>query len=113
MIIEEIIVNWLNKKLEVKAFVEEPQKPPSSYVLVQKTNNILNNYINRSVITIQSYAESKYKSAVLNEKVKNAMFEVIEIQEITRCKLNNDYDYTDSETKRYRYQAVFDITYYQ
>lgn len=112
MIIEKIIINWLNENLDVKAFAEEPQNPPSSYVLIQKTSNVLNNYVNRSVIVIQSYAESKYKSAMLNEKVKNAMFEIIKLQEITHCKLNNDYDYTDSETKRYRYQAVFDITYY-
>ena len=27
--------------------------------------------------------------------------------------LNSDYNFTDTETKEYRYQAVFDINYYQ
>ena len=30
---------------------------------------------------------------------------------VFRCELNGDYNFTDTETKRYRYQAVFDLTY--
>jgi hypothetical protein len=54
-----------------------------------------------------------YKTAVLNEMVKKAMEDIIEIDAVSRCELNTDYNYTDTETKRYRYQAVFDIVYHR
>ena len=30
---------------------------------------------------------------------------------ISSVKLNTDYDFTDEETKEYRYQAVYDLVY--
>ena len=32
-------------------------------------------------------------------------------EDVGRAVLNSDYVYTDTATKRYRYQAVYDITY--
>ena len=48
----------------------------------------------------------------INEEVKAAMDEIIVLPEISRSKLNSDYNFTDTEKKRYRYQAVYDITHY-
>ena len=31
---------------------------------------------------------------------------------VSRAALNTDYNYTDTVTKRYRYQAVYDFIYY-
>lgn len=53
-----------------------------------------------------------YKAAELNEEVKKVVAEMIELDSIARVQLNSDYNFTDTETKRYRYQAVFDINYY-
>lgn len=41
------------------------------------------------------------------------MEKALNLDEIASVKLDNDYNFTDTETKEYRYQAVFDITYYQ
>ena len=50
----------------------------------------------------------------LNEKVKEAMDELPwELDSVTRSKLNSDYNFTDTATRKYRYQAVYDITYYK
>ena len=51
-------------------------------------------------------------AAVLNDKVKKAMDKMIELPEISSCKLNSDYNFTDTETKRYRYQAVYNIVFF-
>ena len=48
-----------------------------------------------------------------NEKVKAAMKRIIEQDEISRSTLNSDYNFTDVITKKYRYQAVYDLKYYQ
>ena len=53
-----------------------------------------------------------YEAAVLNEAVKETVEGMIELDEISKIKLNSDYNYTDTTTKEYRYQAVFDMNHY-
>ena len=52
-----------------------------------------------------------YNAAKLNEEVKDAMEKIIEYTEISKCSLNSDYNFTDTKTKSYRYQAVFDLVF--
>ncbi|MBM6914412.1 hypothetical protein H6B33_03215 [Gemmiger formicilis] len=59
-----------------------------------------------------AYGTSLLEAARLNEQVKQAMESLDERDEIAAVKLNTDYPYPDTRTKRYRYQAVFDITHY-
>lgn len=110
--IEKFVADFLNKELTVPAWLEEPEKPPKEYVLIEKTGSSEDNYISSAVIAVQSYGRSLYEAARLNQEVKTAMRDLVQSPEICRCKLNSDYNFTDTQTKRYRYQAVFDITYY-
>lgn len=110
--IEKILLDFLSSKIKVPVFMEEPEKPPKSYVLIEKIGSSNENMINNATFTVQSYGGSLYESAVLNNKIKNEMFYFSDLPEICRCKLNSDYNYTDTATHRHRYQAVFDITYY-
>ena len=110
--IEKIICDYLNKELKVPAYMEEQKNKPKSYVLIMKTGSGRSNHIMSATIAIQSYAGSLYEAAVLNETVKEAMLNIISLGEVSSCKLNSDYDFTDPETKRYRYQAVFDLVHY-
>ena len=48
----------------------------------------------------------------LNEETKIAVDSLIELDEIASVKLNTDYNFTDTTTKKYRYQAVYDIKHY-
>ena len=79
---------------------------------LKNTLNVPVTFTNTATFFIQSYSSSKYKASLLNEKVKDAMYDLIELDEITSLHLNSDYDYTDTTTKKYRYQAVFDIGYF-
>ena len=40
------------------------------------------------------------------------MAAITERPEVGSCELNSDYNYTDGTKKEYRYQAVFDLVYY-
>ena len=53
-----------------------------------------------------------YGAAALNEEVKKAVDSLIELNEIASVTLNTDYNFTDTTTKQYRYQAVYDIKHY-
>lgn len=110
--IETTILNYLESNLTVPAYMEEPEDPPETYVLIEKMGSSEDNHIKSATFIVQSYADSLYKAAALNEVVKNLMRASITQDAISRCKLNSDYNFTDTKTKRYRYQAVFDITYY-
>ena len=110
--IELVIKKYLDGHLSVPSFLERPEIVPDSYVLFEKTGSSKSNYLPASTFAFQSYAPSMYEAAVLNEKVKEAVEGMIVLDEISKISLNSDYNYTDTTTKEYRYQAVFDINHY-
>lgn len=112
MTIEKIIREYLKLKLKMPVYLEEPIDKPAEYLLIMKTGSSRRNLIPSAMITVRSYSTSLSKAIDLNELVKATMFEAIEVSDITKVELNSDYNFTDTETKRYRYQAVFDVTHY-
>ena len=110
--IEIIILNHLAAALDVDVFMEQPQVKPDEYVVAEKTSSGRSNTLNRSTFALQSYSTSMHGAAALNELTKTAVDSLIELDEITSVKLNSDYNFTDTQTKQYRYQAVYDINHY-
>lgn len=110
--IEKILLDYLTTQLSVPVYMEEPIDKPSSYVLIEKAGSGRENMIDSAFVNILSYADSLYNAAVLNELVKTAMYNSVTLDAIGSCKLNTDYNNTDTTTKRYRYCAVFDIVHY-
>lgn len=110
--IEIITLNYLNDKLSVSVFTEKPLKPPKSYVLIEKVGSRETEHLPSATIAFQSYAESLYNAALLNKELKETMKNIIELDEIRGITLNSDYNFTDTRTKEYRYQAVYDVRYY-
>lgn len=110
--IEKIVLDYLEKELQVPVYMEEPEKKPESFVVIEKTGSGKKNGIFSATLAIQSYAASMLKAAELNEKVKGKMDEIIKLDDVSSGKLNSDYNYTDTRTKKYRYQAVYDLIHY-
>lgn len=90
-----------------------PDSPPSEYLIIQKTGSGRTNRIDRAMVAIQSISRTSYEmAATINEAVRQVMFEMADkCSEIYRCELNSDGDFTDTETKEFRYQAIFNIFY--
>lgn len=110
--IEEIILNHLAAKLSAPVYMEVPEKPPALFVVLEKTGSGRNDHICSAVFAVQSYAQSLLQAARLNEQVKAAMDVLPMLDEVCAARLNSDYNFTDTTSKRYRYQAVYDITHY-
>lgn len=110
--IEMIIKNHLDSELDVEVFLEKPSSTIESYVVLEKTSSGKRNHLPTAVFAFQSYAKSLYAAAELNEKVKDSVENLIGLDEIRGISLNSDYNFTDTTTKEYRYQAVFDIGHY-
>jgi len=109
--IEKIVRDFLEEKLKLGVYLEVP-KGETTFIVLEKTGSYEENYIYNTTIAIQSYGASLYEAAQLNSQVIEVMKEIIELDEISSCELNSDYNFTDTETKRYRYQAVYDLTHY-
>lgn len=109
--IELIIKDHLEKILNVRVFLEHEENMPDSFVIFEKTSGGYKNRINRATFAFQSYGKSMYEAARLNEELKAAFFKLEGNYNVGGVRLNSDYNFTDTTTKRYRYQAVFDITY--
>lgn len=110
--IELIVLNHLKNKLSEPVSLEKPNAHTGSYVVFEKTSSGKANHLPSATIAFQSYGESLVNAAKLNEKVKETVESLIELDEIRGLDLNSDYNFTNTTTKEYRYQAVFDIRYY-
>ena len=110
--IEMTVLNYLETVLDVPVYMEVPEDPETTFVVVQKTGSSKTNFLYSATFAVQSYAESLLKAALLNEKVKAALDEIIVLDEIASSELNSDYPFTDESEKRYRYQAVYDLFHY-
>lgn len=114
--IEITVKNFLESKLSVPVLMEKPKGSASQLVIIEKTGGAQVNHIPSAILTIQSYEQSMQKAAELNEEVKHWMLDgmegLITVNEVASVELNSDYNYTDTTTKEYRYQAVFNIVHY-
>lgn len=115
--IETIVLDYLKEKFNIPVSMEEINEP--EYILIEKTGAREVNHIKGATLAIQCYSTSLYKAASLNEEVKTAMvgdgvsdYGICSTEKVSSCSLNSDYNYTDTTTKNYRYQAVFNVTYY-
>nr|DAX27475.1 MAG TPA: tail completion protein [Caudoviricetes sp.] len=109
--IEKTIYKYLQDILKIPVFISEPEKPPASYVLLDRTDGD-DGPIKHATIAFQSYSQTILEACKLNERLKEAMRGATRLDDIVKVKLNSDYNFTDTETKRPRYQAVYDLTYY-
>lgn len=112
--IEKTVIAYLKRKFPdeiVKA--EVPKGMPDRFITVEKTGSQqIGIELFQSTIAVQSWDTTKMKAAELSDevcKVLRAMPD--EEDEVTRSG-GSDYDFTDTATKRYRYQAVFTLTHY-
>lgn len=111
--IETIVLNHLIDELESdNVYMETPEHPPDSYVVIEKTGSGRANHISSATFAIQSYSPTLAEAAQLNEEVKTAMDALSSNDSIGRCELDTDYNFTNTATRQYRYQAVFNITHY-
>ena len=114
--IEITVYDFLKENLLAPVYTEIKKNPPSKMVTIEKTGSSETNHIKTSTFAIQSYGKSLYEAAELNEVVKEVMMDGLDglagLDEIVSVGLNSDYNFTDTTTKKYRYQAVFNIVHY-
>lgn len=112
-LIEATVISHLSTELNTDdIYAERPANPPDEFYLVEKTSSDETNHIQAATVAVQSVSRSSLlRAAEMSKAAEKAMRSLTDEPDVSRCKLNSAYNYTDTETKEYRYQAVFDITY--
>ena len=112
--IEAIVIKYLKKRLPGESITAEvPRGVPERFITVERTGSRqLNTGLFESTVAVQSWELSKYKAAELSALVCDLMREIADYEPSVTKARGSDYDFTDTETKRYRYQAVFTLTHY-
>ena len=112
MLIEAFVIGELSALLDVPVYAEDPEDRPARYVTVEKTGAEEERRVRRATLAVQSNAESLLAAAELNERVREAMERLWDCDEIASCRLETDYNWTDTSRRGYRYQGVYHLTYY-
>lgn len=110
--IEITILDYMSENLPVPVYMEFPPDPDNRFVVLRKGGSERENLVDTSIFVADSYAESLLEAAKLNEQVKATLDSLIELDTISGSKRGGDYPFYDIKNKRYRYQAVQNITHY-
>lgn len=116
MIIEETLIAYLTTALHdsgLPVYAMTPkQDVPRNYIVIDKTGSMHRDGITRATVAIQSISsDSLLKAVEINEDVIAAMDAFTEETNVFGVHLQADYNFTNTATKQYRYQAVFEINY--
>ena len=112
-LIEAVVIGHLASALEFEnVYAERPTDPPAKYYIVEKTAAGEENHICSATVVVQSIsASSLLEAAQMSKDAEKAMKTITAKTDVGKCKLNSAYNFTDAETKEYRYQAVFNLYY--
>ena len=110
--IEKTLRSYLSSSelITCPVYLEVPAKAPGEFIVLEKTGTSRVNFVFNATFAIQSYSTTLLKACELNEKVKQVMDAMIERSDIAKVSLNSDYNFTDTSTKKYRYQAIYTLT---
>lgn len=110
--IELELKNYLEEKTKLDVFMMLPINKPKEFISIERIGGDYENMLKSSTFAIQSWGESLFNVATLNEEIKNHLFEFTENEKVSKVKINSDYNFTDTTTKKYRYQIVAEIWHY-
>lgn len=110
--IETIVRLYLSGKLNCPVYVgEKPANLSKEYVVIETLDIGRTNHIDAVTLDLYSYSTSGVKSAELNERVKEAMFDIVEVENISGVRLSGGGQSIDTQSKTNCYDCVFNLFY--
>lgn len=112
--IELTLYNHLKTALSVPVFMEIPgnKNELDKYIVLSKIDAGLINHIKAATFSVEVYADSLYNAAALSEDVKNALFDAIELDDVTSVSLGSERLANDTQTKEYKYDIIINLYHY-
>ena len=111
--IELTVKEHLEARLDAPVYFEFPENPTDYFLVLKKDGNPRENLLDSAMLVVDSYGPSLLAAAMVNESVKKALDDLVQLPGISASRRGGDYPAFDTTNKRYRYQAVQNITYYE
>ena len=116
MLIETRVIAHLSALLDgcaVAAEVPEDFPDDGALVVVEKVGESVVNRIRQARLAVQSYGDTLLHAAERNEAALAALSSLTDDPVVTACRPETSYNFSDEVRKRYRYQAVVHVSYYE
>lgn len=111
MLIEKTIRDYLLEKIQnIPIEVEEPTNK-TKYIVFRVIDRNKTDLINSVTVEFFSYDKSKFEAAKLDEELRMAMENIVELGSIFSSKIGGGSDDYDEDLKRYRYRSYFNLFY--
>ena len=114
MMLEPILIRALEEATGCPAYMEQPEDKPERYFVLERTGGgERGTEMRTATVAVQSYGPTMLDAAALNEQVLDIARELqYKETSIISCEVNSTYNFTDTRTKRYRFQTVIDLVYF-
>ena len=110
--LEITIIGYLGTHITAPVYAEIPAGKPERFVVVEKMGGERENYIDTAAVSFRSFGPSLLDAMKLNEEVMAAVETMTDLDEICCCEYGGDFNDSDTASKQYCYQAMYNITYY-
>ena len=107
------ILNRLNALLSLNVYMEKPKDAPEEFYVIQFVKGGNQHGLAEMSIIAQSYGKTMYRACDMNKDMEAALESLISEEYIRDISRNGSYPYNKPDTKQYRYQCLFDVSYYE
>lgn len=110
--IEKIVIDYLAAAQQLPVYAEKPVNAEGEYILIERIGGSEVNRIREATVVVQTIAGTLYRAAELAEEIRALMLDIVSLNSVFHCSVNaGPYNYTDTDTKEYRYQTVYTLNY--
>lgn len=111
--IELLLLDYLSEQTKTPCYLSVPENASGTFYVLEKTGGSEDEGISGATLAVQSYASTVPEASRANTRAKAALLDAEQLPRIIRCELNTDYNFPDTTHRRARYQAVFEVDYYE
>jgi hypothetical protein len=113
MSIEIFLKDYFNEKMDTPAYLEKPNGLTMPFIVIDVTGvREMSPGVYFATVALQSYSHSKYEAEELNRAVMDVAEHLRDCMEIGGASLDTYTPFNDLVRKIYRYQAVYNIVFY-
>lgn len=107
------ILNRLKALLSLNVYMEVPDDAPEEFYVIQFVKGECRHGLAEMSIIAQSYGNTMYRACDMNKDMEAALESLITEDYIRDISRNGSYPYNKTDIKQYRYQCLFDVSYYE
>ncbi|MDO5329008.1 MAG: hypothetical protein Q4E88_02755 [Coriobacteriia bacterium] len=106
--VEKTIIDFLNDEIEdIHTYSDAPEKNrPNEFITVEIQNKNEDSFISKSTVAIQCWSNKRVNASKLAHRVCSELIKLVNIDYVSKCKIENFLNFPDLQGKIPRYQIV-------